>query len=218
MKDLCLVDCLGLVPYQKAWEVQQSVHSQVAEGRSPNVLMLLEHPHVYTLGRRGQDSDILADSSQLKALGAEVYHVDRGGEATYHGPGQLVGYPIINLRRWRGGPLKFVQSLEQTLISTLAEFGIQAVSEDRPTGVWVGNAKIAAIGVRVSRGVSMHGFALNVSPDLSYFDHIVPCGLPDAAVTSVSQEQDRASEVSDVAEVLSRCFGEAFGMGMEQRS
>lgn len=218
MRDLCLVDCLGLAPYQKAWDLQRSVHDQVVAGQSPNVLMLLEHPHVYTLGRRGQDSDILADASRLKTLGAEVHHVDRGGEVTYHGPGQLVGYPIINLRQWRGGPLKFVQALEQALISTLAEFGIQAVSEDRPTGVWVGNAKIASIGVRVSQGVSMHGFALNISPDLSYFDHIIPCGLPDAAVTSMAQELSRGIAVSDVVEVLPRCFGEAFGMRMELRS
>ena len=154
MQDLCIVKSLGLVPYRKAWDLQRRIHSRVVEGRSPNVLLLLEHPHVYTLGRRGQDSDILADADRLEKLGAEVHHVDRGGEVTYHGPGQLVGYPIVNLRQWRGGPLKFVQALERTVISTLGEFGVNAESEDRPTGVWVGNAKIAAIGVRVSRAAS----------------------------------------------------------------
>jgi lipoate-protein ligase B len=215
MQDLCIAKSLGLVPYQEAWDLQVSIHTQVAEGNSPNSLLLLEHPHVYTLGRRGQTSDILADASLLQELRAEVHHVDRGGEVTYHGPGQLVGYPIVNLRQWRGGPLKFVQALELTLISALAEYGIMAESEDRPTGVWVGNAKIAAIGVRVSQGVSMHGFALNVSPDLSYFKHIVPCGLPDADVTSMAQQSDYAPEVGDVAELVTRCFGEAFGMRME---
>ena len=214
MQDLCIAKYLGLVPYQEAWDLQVSIHTQVAERNSPNSLLLLEHPHVYTLGRRGQTSDILADESLLEKLGAEVHHVDRGGEVTYHGPGQLVGYPIVNLRKWRGGPLKFVQALEQTLISALAEYGIEAESEDRPTGVWVGNAKVAAIGVRVSQGVSMHGFALNVSPDLSYFKHIVPCGLPDADVTSMAQQLERVPEVGDVAEVVTRCFGEAFGMRM----
>ena len=212
--DLCQVETLGLVPYKKAWRLQRRIHGQVADGTSPNVLMLLEHPHVYTLGRRGQDSDILVDAEQLKGLGAEVHHIDRGGEVTYHGPGQLVGYPIINLRRWRGGPLRFVQSLERTLIRTLAEFGIHAESEDRPTGVWVGSSKIAAIGVRVSRGVSMHGFALNVSPDLSYFEHIVPCGQPDVSVTSMSEELIDNPAVGEVADVLSRHFCRTFGMTM----
>ncbi|MCH8826459.1 MAG: lipoyl(octanoyl) transferase LipB [Chloroflexi bacterium] len=218
MQDLCLVQSLGLMPYRKAWDLQRRIHSQVVEGRSPNVLLLLEHPHVYTLGRRGKPSDVLADAALLKKIGAEVHHVDRGGEVTYHGPGQLVGYAIINLRRWRGGPLKFVQSLERALICTLAEFGIQAESEDRPTGVWVGRAKIAAIGVRVSRGATMHGFALNVSPDLLYFEHIVACGLPEAAVTSMSQELERPPEAVEVVEAMTRCFGEAFGMRMEARS
>ena len=214
MQDLCIVENVGLAPYKEVWCMQRKVHARVVQGQSPNVVILSEHHHVYTLGRRGRDSDILADDSQLKALGAEVVHVDRGGEATYHGPGQLMAYPIINLRKWGGGPLRFVKALEQVLISTLAEFGIQAVSEDRPTGVWVGNAKIAAIGVRVSRGVTMHGFALNVSPDLSYFDHIVPCGLPDAAVTSMSRELDRVTDVGAVTGTLVRCFGETFGMNM----
>jgi len=215
MQDHCLVKSLGLVPYQEAWDLQRDVHAQVAQGQTPNSLLLLEHPHVYTLGRRGQTSDILADASLLQKLGAEVHHVDRGGEVTYHGPGQLVGYPVVNLRQWKGGPLKFVQALERTLISALAEYGIVAESEDRPTGVWVGNAKIAAIGVRVSQGVSMHGFALNVSLDLSYFKYIVPCGLPDADVTSMAKQLERAPKVGDVAEVVTRCFGEAFGMRME---
>lgn len=215
MQDLCTVKSLALMRYQTAWDAQRRIHAQVADGNSPNVLMLLEHPHVYTLGRRGQDSDILVDAAQLEKLGAEVHHVDRGGEVTYHGPGQLVAYPIVNLRKWRGGPLKFVQALERTLVSALTEFGIEAESEDRPTGVWVGNAKIAAIGVRVSQGVSMHGFALNVNPDLSFFEKIVPCGLPEAEVTSMSEQLGTPPDIDEVANVVTRCFGEAFGMRME---
>ena len=203
---------LGLVPYQQAWDLQRRVQQEVASGKRPDTLMLLEHPHVYTLGRRGQDSDILVDETRLAELGAEVHHIDRGGEVTYHGPGQLVGYPIVNLRRLGGGPLKYVRALEQTLIATLSEFGIQAESEDRPTGVWIGEAKIAAIGVKVSRGVTTHGFALNVDPDLSYFDHIIACGMPAASATSISRELGRHVSVDDAVSALIPHFAEMFGL------
>jgi lipoate-protein ligase B len=173
--------------------------------------MLLEHQHVYTLGRRGKPSDILANPTRLSELGVEVHFVDRGGEVTYHGPGQLVGYPIINLRAWSGGPLKYVRTLEQVLIGTLAEFGIRAESADKPTGVWVGDAKITAIGAKVSRGVTMHGFALNVNPDLSYFEHIVPCGMPGSRVTAMSSELSEEVRIEQVIPVLARQFGRAFG-------
>ena len=134
-----------------------------------------------------------------------MYHTDRGGEATYHGPGQLVGYPILDLRAAGLGPLNYVRALERIIVSTLAELGIQATSEDKPTGVWVDDAKIAAIGVRVSRGVTMHGFALNVDPDLAYFNHIVPCGMPGASVTSIA-EQGVASGIHDVIDTLTGRF------------
>ena len=197
----CMVVNLGVLQYQEAWSLQQRLHKRVAEGGFPSVLLLLEHPHVYTLGRRGSTTDILVSDDKLRELGAEVQHIDRGGEVTYHGPGQLVGYPIINLRTSGLGPLKYVRALEEILVSTLAQLGIAATSEDKPTGVWVGDAKIAAIGVRVSRGTTMHGFALNVNPDLSYFEHIVPCGMPDAAVTSMA-EQGIVVEIADVIDVL----------------
>lgn len=197
----CIVVDLRIVDYSAAWLLQQRLHKRVADGELPNVLLLLEHPHTYTLGRRGQASDILVDEDRLKQLGVQVHHIDRGGEVTYHGPGQLVGYPIINLRASDLGPLNYVKALETIIISTLAEFGIAATSEDRPTGVWVDDAKIAAIGVRVSRGTTMHGFALNVNPDLSYFEHIVPCGMPDSTVTSMA-EQGVDVDMADVIHVL----------------
>ena len=184
----CLAIPLGLLDYQAAYDLQRRLHAQVVAGELPDLLLLLEHPHVYTLGRRGQQSHILASDEALTQLGVETHFTDRGGETTYHGPGQLVGYPIVNLRRWGGGVRKYVETLEQVLIGTLSEFGITAHSEGKPTGVWVEDAKIAAIGVRVSRSVTMHGFALNVCPDLSFFDHIVPCGMPGARVTSMAQE------------------------------
>ena len=140
-----------------------------------------------------------------------MHHVDRGGEVTYHGPGQLVGYPIVDLRAWGGGPLQYVRALEEVMVATLAEFGIAAGCDQRPTGVWVGDAKIGAIGVKISRGVSFHGFSLNVDPDLSYFDHIVPCGMPGVAVTSMSALGASHATVSSVIPVLARHFGRVIG-------
>ena len=216
VKNQAVAVSLGLVPYRDAWDIQLRMHIQVAEGRRPDTLLLLEHPHVYTLGRRGQEDDILVDSAELARLDVEVHHTDRGGEVTYHGPGQLVGYPILNLRRWGGGPLKYVRALERVLIETLAEFGVSAESEGHPTGVWVEDRKIAAIGVKVSRRTTTHGFALNVCPDLTYFDHIVPCGMPESRVTSLSLELGREVTVGEVAAVLVERFGSVFGLRMEQ--
>ena len=214
----CLAIPLGLLDYQAAYDLQRRLHAQVVAGELPDLLLLLEHPHVYTLGRRGQQSHILAPDNMLTQLGVETHFTDRGGETTYHGPGQLVGYPIVNLRRWGGGVRKYVETLEQVLIGTLSEFGIAAHSEGKPTGVWVGDAKIAAIGVRVSRSVTMHGFALNVCPDLSFFDHIVPCGMPGARVTSMAQELGQEIAVSDVMPAVARAFGGEFGLAVEWSS
>ena len=217
----CLAIPLGLLDYQAAYDLQRRLHAQVVAGELPDLLLLLEHPHVYTLGRRGQQSHILAPDDMLTQLGVETHFTDRGGETTYHGPGQLVGYPIVNLRRWGGGVRKYVQTLEQTLIAALAAeygYGIAAYSEGKPTGVWVGDAKIAAIGVRVSRSVTMHGFALNVCPDLSFFDHIVPCGMPGARVTSMAQELGQEIAVSDVIPAISQAFGCKFGIDVEWSS
>ena len=206
---------LGLVPYLEAWELQLGLHEQVAGGCRPDTLILLEHPHTYTLGRRGREDDILIEQSELDRLRIEVHRTDRGGEVTYHGPGQLVGYPVIDLRRWGGGPLKYVRALEQVIIEALAEFGIEGVSEGHPTGVWVEDRKIAAIGVKVGRRVTTHGFALNVSTDLSYFQHIVPCGMPMARVTSVSRELGETVRVEEVIPVIVEKFGKVFGFEPE---
>ena len=217
----CLAIPLGLLDYRAAYDLQRRLHAQVVAGELPDLLLLLEHPHVYTLGRRGQQSHILASDEALTQLGVETHFTDRGGETTYHGPGQLVGYPIVNLRRWGGGVRKYVQTLEQTLIAALAAeygYGIAAHSEGKPTGVWVGDAKIAAIGVRVSHSVTMHGFALNVCPDLSFFDHIVPCGMPGARVTSMAQELGQEIAVSDVIPAISQAFGCNFGIDVESSS
>lgn len=202
----------------QARELQKVLHRKVSEGSLSSILLLLEHPHIYTLGRRGKLSDILVSENTLTELGITVYHTDRGGEVTYHGPGQLVGYPIINLKSSKTelGPLKYVKALETTLIVTLEEFGLSGENFRRPTGVWVENNKIAAIGVKVSKGTTLHGFALNVSPDLSYFDHIVPCGMPDGRITSISNSLDRIVLIDDVRPALIRNFGQVFGWKMQQ--
>ena len=214
----CVAALIGTIDYLSAWQLQRELHSQVAEGKLPNALLLLGHPHVYTMGRRGKPSDILKSPKELSRLGVEVHHVDRGGEVTYHGPGQLVGYPIVNLRAWGGGPLKHIRALEEVISGTLAELGIASRSDEMPTGVWLGNAKVAAIGVKVSRGVTTHGFALNVDPDLSYFDHIVPCGMPDGRVTSIASIRPDVTDVDSVVPVLAGHFGRVFGFHIEWAS
>ena len=201
---------LGLVPYAQGLKLQSRIHEEIARGRRADTLVLLEHPHTFTLGRRGRSDDILIGRSELDRLGVEVHHTDRGGEVTYHGPGQLVGYPIIDLRRWGGGPLKYVRALERVIGETLTEFGIAADSEGHPTGVWVEDRKIAAIGVKVGRRVTTHGFALNVSTDLSYFQHIVPCGMPMAQVTSMSQELGSTLSTDVVLPIVVKKFSEVF--------
>ena len=204
---------LGLTDYADALVIQQRLHARVVDGSLKSVLLLLEHPHVYTLGRRGPDAHILAPPEELARLSAKVYRTDRGGEATYHGPGQLVGYPIVDLRSWGLGPLQYVRTLERTIAATLAGFGIDAASDGYPTGVWTGGAKIAAIGVRVSRGVTTHGFALNVAPDLGYFDHIVPCGIEGCRVTSMAAE-GVAADIDTVASTLADQFQQSFGISL----
>ncbi len=195
----------GLVEYQKAWDVQRTIHQEVAEGIRPNTLLLLEHPSVYTAGRRTDDSERPTD-------GTPVIDVDRGGRITWHGPGQLVGYPIVKLLK----PTElvgFVREIEAALINVCADLGITAVRVDGRSGVWIqddkGDRKIAAIGIRVAKGVTMHGFALNVNPDLSAFRSIVPCGIADADVTSLEIELGRTITVDEVAPLVERYIFES---------
>jgi lipoyl(octanoyl) transferase len=188
----------GTVPYRRAWAWQRALVERRAAGEVPDVVLLLEHPHVYTIGKRGSDADVLASPAWLAAQGAEVVRSDRGGQVTYHGPGQLVGYPICLLDQhpdvWR-----FVGRVEQALVEVATGFGLRARGERGDlTGVWVGDAKLAAIGMRVSRGVTSHGFALNCATDLARFNAIVPCGLPEAAACSLSGLLGREVPVAEV--------------------
>ena len=190
----------GLVDYQKAWDLQREIHADVASGSRPNTLLLLEHPSVYTAGRRTEASERPTD-------GTPVIDVDRGGRITWHGPGQLVGYPIVRLQK----PTElvgFVREIESALIRVCADLGITALRIEGRSGVWVkddrGDRKVAAIGIRVAQGVTMHGFALNVNPDLTAFGQIVPCGIADADVTSLETELGRAITIDEVAPLLER--------------
>ncbi len=194
---------LGLIDYNQAWALQRTVHDEVVQGTRPNTLLLLEHPSVFTAGRRTEDSD-------RPTNGAEVIEVDRGGRITWHGPGQLVGYPIVKLRN----PTElvgFVREMESCLIQVCADLGVSTVRIQGRSGVWIqdsrGDRKIAAIGVRVNKGVTMHGFALNVNPDLSAFSQIVPCGIQDADVTSLEIELERKITIDEIMSLVEHNMG-----------
>jgi lipoic acid synthetase len=202
---------LGRMAYREAWDLQRAFHEGRASGRTGNdYLLLLEHPHTYTVGRGGDAAHVLASPEELSRLGAEVHHVDRGGDVTYHGPGQLVGYPIVHLGE-RPDVVAYVRRLERVLVLALADLGIEAWAEPGYTGVWTAQGKVAAIGVRNARGVTMHGFALNVSTDLGYFSHIVPCGITDRPVASVSGLAGRRVSIEEAVEVVVPRFVEVFG-------
>jgi len=190
----------GLVDYQEAWDIQRTIHAEVAAGTRPNTFLMLEHPSVYTAGRRTEDAERPTD-------GTPVINVDRGGRITWHGPGQLVGYPIIKLQN----PTElvgFVREIESGLIHVCADLGVTAIRIEGRSGVWIqdgrGDRKIAAIGIRVAKGTTMHGFALNVNPNLAAFGQIVPCGIADADVTSLEIELGRSITIEEVAPLVER--------------
>ena len=213
----CRFTWLGSVEYLRARAIQDALVNEVHDGKSSNALLLLEHPHVYTRGRLSRDEHLLSTASELERSGVPVHETDRGGQITYHGPGQLVGYPIVKLREW-GGPLKYVRTLEQVIAATLGDFGIEAHTEEGLTGVWTKGGKIAAIGVKISRGVSFHGFAINVNTDLSYYRHIVPCGITDRPVTSMAVQLGEWADAEAVRYSLVYQFGRAMGMRMVETS
>ena len=206
------VQDLGLVPYAEALALQSDLVGRRRAGDIPDQLLLLQHPHVITLGTASSRAHIVADQSRLQELGIDLVDVGRGGDVTYHGPGQLVGYPILDLEPDRKDVHRYLRDLESVLVHTLGEMGIQGEPVPDLTGVWVDGRKIAAIGVRISSGwITSHGFALNVSNDLSFFETIVPCGIQDVSVTSVSQELARPVGVPDILGIVSRAFSEVFG-------
>lgn len=196
---------LGRVSYEEAWDLQRAIWEGRTTGRTADdYLLLLEHPHTYTVGRNGDGSNLTISQGALGDIGATLLEVDRGGDITYHGPGQLVGYPIVSVPRVKGGfdVVGHVRRIEQVLIASFADMGIEAWTEPGLTGVWTHRGKVAAIGVRVSRGVSMHGFAINVDPQMEYFSNIIPCGIADRSVTSLTELLGRPVSIEEVVEGL----------------
>ena len=222
---------LGLKDYKETWEYQEILFKEVVDIKirnrreglqvaTPNYFLFVEHPHVYTLGKSGDLDNLLLSEKQLEAKGATFYKINRGGDITYHGPGQIVGYPILDLENFFTDIHKYLRFLEEAIILTLAEYGIQSGRSEGETGVWLGVGtpfarKICAMGVRASRWVTMHGFALNVNVDLGYFDNIIPCGIKGKAVTSLNVELglDRVNEI-EVKEKILKHFSELFGCAM----
>jgi lipoyl(octanoyl) transferase len=205
---------LGTLGYEEALALQQQLVEQRKAGLIADQLLLLEHPAVVTLGvkTRNDLSHVRATREALAAAGVGLFETGRGGDVTYHGPGQLVGYPIIDLNPNRRDVHRYVRDLEEVLIRVVGSFGIEAGRVEGLTGIWVGDAKLAAIGVRISRWVTSHGFALNVNTDLSQFDLIVPCGITDKGVTSMAQLLSRPVPMAEVEDRVSAVFGEVFGV------
>ena len=220
---------IGLIDYQEAWDYQESLFQKVVEAKQanrkseekkppPNYLLYCQHPHVYTIGKSGKEANLLINDDFLKSKDASLYRINRGGDITYHGPGQVVGYPILDLDNFGVSIKSYIYNLEEVIIKTLLNFGIVAERSEGATGVWldtdnpVKSRKICAMGVRTSHWVSMHGFALNVNTNLDYFDYIVPCGIPGKGVTSLQKELGKTVDINDVHQALTSAFRNVFGM------
>ena len=210
---------LGTIEYGKAWDVQREYFDRLMANRdsegAENVLLYCEHPHVYTLGKSGHENNLLISEDFLGKIGATFFKIDRGGDITYHGYGQLVGYPIIDLQRFGLGLKEYIHKLEECVIAAVKEFGIEGYRVLEATGVWVktpeGEKKICAIGVKASRFVTMHGFALNVNTDLTYFRHINPCGFTTKGVTSIKEMCGEEIDMEEVKRIFSEHFASLFG-------
>ena len=203
---LVTIQLPDLTPYGVAYEMQRTRRDEVESGKAPNTLYLLEHKPVITLGRKAEAHHLLRTSEEFSALGIDVFEADRGGDVTYHGPGQMVAYPIINLNQWRPAIRWYLRSLEEVLINQLAGYGLHAGRVEGYTGVWVGGAKVAAIGIGVHNWITFHGIALNVTPDMAHFGLIVPCGIADKPVTSLEQLLGKAPDMKQVMDDFDRAF------------
>ena len=215
---VCQVEQFGVTGYGTGLALQRERISQRKAGTIPDTLILLEHSHVYTLGRNARRENVLVSEQFLRSRGAEVFETDRGGDVTYHGPGQLVGYPILDLAQHRRDIAWFMRSLEEVFIRVAADYGFEAGRVAGATGVWVGDEKLVAMGVHISRWVTSHGFAFNVNTDLRYFDWIVPCGLRNKGVTSIERLSGRPADMNVARERVIDHFGSVFGLEIEQRS
>ncbi|MBS3944026.1 MAG: lipoyl(octanoyl) transferase LipB [Melioribacter sp.] len=202
---------LGLIDYKIAWDLQKEIFNLRLNNEINDTFFLLEHPHTYTLGKVAEKENLISNDDQLKELGINVYEIDRGGDITYHGPGQIVGYPIIKLTDWKHDTHEYLRGLEEVIMITCSEYGIATERNPKFTGVWIGQRKIAAIGIKVSRWITMHGFAFNVNTDLNYFGGIIPCGIRDKEVTSLKKELGTDIDLQEVKEKLVNNFQKVFG-------
>lgn len=219
---------LGQTPYQSAWELQKRVQRLLIDHKKSlnnghsaakevnDVLLFVEHPHVYTLGKSGKSAHLLKGLAELSEIDAEYIEIDRGGDITYHGPGQIVGYPILDLDRHFTDIHRYLRYLEEIIIRACADFNIKAARIEGLTGVWVGNEKVCAMGIRCSRWVTMHGFALNINTDLTYFDHIVPCGINDKSVVSLSKLSGKTLDENEVKLRIVKHFEDVFNVTAKQ--
>jgi lipoyl(octanoyl) transferase len=216
-RSVTLID-LPLTPYAEVWGRQKLIFNDLLEGKDADSLVLVEHPPVFTLGRATEIANVLFSDSQLAKIGAEKFEIERGGDVTFHGPGQLVGYPLLNLSHFKEDLGWFLRALEETIILTLGEYGVEGFRIPGKTGVWVMNGKkeekICAIGIKASRWCTMHGFAFNINTDLKYFDYIVPCGIADKNVTSLSRVLEREVNMDEVKEKYAASFEEVFGVAL----
>ncbi|HEX9251774.1 MAG TPA: lipoyl(octanoyl) transferase LipB [Ignavibacteriaceae bacterium] len=206
-----LVYCdLGLIDYKDAWDIQKSVHQLRIENKIDDVLFLLEHPHTYTLGKTADKENLVGDKKYLDENNISVYDIDRGGDITYHGPGQIVGYPIISLTNWKQDTHKYLRAIEEVILRVCTEYNLTGSRVEKYTGVWIENRKICAIGIKVSRWITMHGFAFNVNTDLKLFKGIIPCGISDKEVTSLNRELNKEIRLNDIKEKIIHHFDDIF--------
>lgn len=206
-----LVYCdLESIDYKDAWDLQKSVHQLRVENKIDDLLFLLEHPHTYTLGKTADKQNLVGDKKYLDENKISVYDIDRGGDITYHGPGQIVGYPIISLTNWQQDTHKYLRAIEEIIIRVCSEYGLKGNRVDKYTGVWIDEKKICAIGIKVSRWITMHGFAFNVNTDLELFNGIIPCGITDKDVTSLNRELKNKIPLHQVKEKIIHHFDYLF--------
>jgi lipoyl(octanoyl) transferase len=201
---------LGTIDFRSAWALQRKRLNEVADGESPDTLFLLEHPHTYTLGKNADRSNLTASKDFIDKYNLEIIDIDRGGDITYHGPGQLVGYPIINLNNWKRSSHNYIWTLEEVIIKTCEEYGLNAGRNPEHRGVWIENRKICAIGIKFARWVTMHGFAFNINTDLELFEGIIPCGIKDKEVTSLQKETGRYIDFNEIKEKVIINFANLF--------
>jgi len=206
----CRVADLGLVPYEDAFALQKREVTRLQQGAAEELLCLVEHPHVITIGRNATGAAITADRRFVEARGVEIVETDRGGDVTYHGPGQLVGYPLLHLEPGRQDIRRYVNDLEEVLIRALSDFGIDSRRHEQHRGVWTGEAKIASLGIRISRWVTSHGFALNVNTDTSYFSLMHPCGIVGCTMATMSELLGHEVDMAEVKERVAANFGDVF--------